>query len=75
MVGILAFASATRTASHVALLATASNRPLVLLQLDYLADGKLEAAAVVGVVILLLTLGAALLARAVGLHLGPGHER
>jgi iron(III) transport system permease protein len=75
VVGILAFASASRTASHVALLATASNRPLVLLQLDYLADGKFEAAAVVGVVILLLTVGAALLARAVGLSLGPGHER
>jgi iron(III) transport system permease protein len=75
VVGVLAFASASRTASHVALLATASNRPLVLLQLDYLADGKFEAGAVVGVVILVLSLGAALLARAAGIYMGPGHER
>jgi iron(III) transport system permease protein len=75
VVGILAFAAASRTASHVALLATASNRPLALLQLDYLADGKFEAASVVGVVILLLTVGAALLARALGMRLGAGHER
>jgi len=47
----------------------------VLLQLDYLADGKFEAAAVIGVVILVLTLGAALLARAAGIYMGPGHER
>ena len=75
VVGILAFASASRTASNVALLATASNRPLALLQLDYLADGKFEAASVVGVVILVLTAGAALLARALGMRLGAGHER
>ncbi len=66
VVGILAFSTASRTASHVALLATANNRPLVLLQLDFLSDGNFEASSVVGVVILLLTLGAALLARALG---------
>jgi iron(III) transport system permease protein len=66
VVGILAFSSASRTASHVALLATSSNRPLVLLQLDFLADGNFEGSAVIGVVILLMTLGAALLARAFG---------
>lgn len=70
VVGILAFSSASRTASQVALLATSSNRPLALLQLDFLADGQFESAAVVGVIVLLLTIGAALLAR--GFDRGQG---
>lgn len=63
VVGILAFSSASRTASHVALLATSATRPLALLQLDFLGDGMFESASVVGVVVLVLTIGAALLAR------------
>jgi iron(III) transport system permease protein len=69
VIAILAFTSASRTASHVALVASASNRPLALYQIDLLANGKFEAASVVGVVILALTMGVALLAKALRLDL------
>jgi iron(III) transport system permease protein len=68
VVGIVAFSSASRTASQVALLASAANRPLSLVQLDYLTDGRFEAASVIGVVVLVLTIGAAALAYLVGLR-------
>ena len=71
VVAILAFTNATRTASHVALLASASNRPLALYQLDLLTNGKFEAAAVVGVIVLALTVGVALLAKLLRLDLTP----
>ncbi len=71
VVAILAFTNATRTASHVALLASASNRPLALYQLDLLTNGKFEAAAVVGVIVLVLTVGVALLAKLLRLDLTP----
>jgi len=73
-VGILVFASASRTASHVALLASSSTRPLSLMQLDYMIGGTFEAASVVGVIILLFTVGVALLARVFGLDVGPHAE-
>jgi iron(III) transport system permease protein len=73
-VGILVFASASRTASHVALLASSSTRPLSLMQLDYMIGGTFEAASVVGVIILLFTVGVALLARVLGLQIGPSRE-
>jgi iron(III) transport system permease protein len=72
VVGVLTFAAAARSTSHIALLATPTNRPLSLLQLDFMADGSFEAAAVVGVVILFLTVGVALGARLLGLRVGPG---
>jgi iron(III) transport system permease protein len=68
VVGIVAFSSASRTASQVALLASAANRPLSLVQLDYLTDGRFEPASVIGVVVLVLTIGAAALAYLVGLR-------
>jgi iron(III) transport system permease protein len=73
-VGILVFASASRTASHVALLASSNTRPLSLMQLDYMIGGTFEAASVVGVIILLFTVGVALLARVFGLQVGPNRE-
>jgi hypothetical protein len=39
-----------------------------------MADGRFEAAAVVGVVILTLTVGVALVARIVGVQVGPRDE-
>jgi iron(III) transport system permease protein len=71
-VGILIFANAVRAVSLVALLSTRPIQPLAVLQLDYLADGSFEAASVVGVIILLLSVGVALLGRWVGLQHGPG---
>ena len=66
VVGILAFASSVKMTSHVALLATTETRPLSILQLNYMADGSYEAASVVGVITLVLTLGAAAVARFLG---------
>ena len=66
VVGILAFASSVKMTSHVALLATTETRPLSILQLNYMADGSYEAASVVGVITLVLTLGAAAVARYFG---------
>ena len=69
-VGMVAFISATRNIAGIALLVTNQNRPLAMLQLDYMVDGRYEAAAVVGVIVMLLTSGVALLARLFGLKLG-----
>jgi iron(III) transport system permease protein len=70
LVGAVSFISAARNVSTVALLATSGTRPLSLLQLDFMVEGRYEAAAVVGVIVVLLTTGIALLARVFGLRLG-----
>ena len=69
-VGLVAFISAARNIAGIALLVTSQNRPLAMLQLDYMVDGRYEAAAVVGIIVLLLTTGVALLARLFGLRIG-----
>lgn len=69
-VGLVAFISAARNVAGIALLVTNQNRPLAMLQLDYMVDGRYEAAAVVGIIVLLLTTGVALLARLFGLRIG-----
>ncbi|MFN0070793.1 MAG: ABC transporter permease [Chloroflexota bacterium] len=66
VVGLIAFIGAARNVAQVALLSNAQNRPLSMLQLDYMAEGKFEVAAVVACVILFLTVGLALAARAFG---------
>jgi iron(III) transport system permease protein len=71
VVGVLAFSAAARATSHVALLATHNTQPLSILQLNLLTDNNFEAASVIGVFILLLTVGVAILARLLGLRLGP----
>ncbi len=75
VVGVLAFSAAARATSHVALLSTAGNQPLSILQLNLMSDNNFEAASVVGVFILLLTVGVAFVARFLGLRLGPGAGR
>jgi iron(III) transport system permease protein len=70
VVGLLVFASAARATSLVALLATGAIKPLSMLQLNYMADGSYELATVVGVIILTLTIGVALIARLVSLRFG-----
>jgi len=70
VVGILGFMSASRNVSIVALLSSSSNRPLSMLQLDYLTEGRYEAAAVVGTILVLLTVVVAFLVRVLGFRKG-----
>lgn len=72
VVGLLIFASAAREISLVALLSSGAVKPLAMLQLNYMEDGSYELATVVGVFILMLTVGAALLARLVSMRTGAG---
>jgi iron(III) transport system permease protein len=69
-VGTVAFIAAARNVAGVALLVTSRNRPLAMLQLDYMVDGRYEAAAVVGMIVMLLTSGVALVARGLGQRIG-----
>jgi iron(III) transport system permease protein len=69
-VALLTFVAAARNVSGIAMLITGDNRPLAMLQVDYMVDGRFEAAAVAGVLIVALTTGVALAARAVGKRLG-----
>ena len=70
LVGAFAFISAARNISAVALIATSENRPLSLLQLDFMVEGLYESAGAVGVVVVLITVGVALIARVLGLRVG-----
>lgn len=70
MIGLLSFAAGVRNIGHVALLSTGAVQPLSVLQLNYLEDGSLEQASVVGVIIFLLIVGVAILARIIGLKMG-----
>ena len=72
---VLGFVSAARNISTVALLATSDNKPLAFLQLEYLTAGRNEAGAVVGVIVIALSVGVALLARMFGLRLTGGERR
>ncbi len=69
-VAILSFVQSSRNISSVVLLASSASRPLSLLQLDYMTEGRYESGAVVGVIVVLLTLAIALVARRFGLSLG-----
>ncbi len=70
LVGLINFIGATRDIASVALLAANDTRTLSLLQLNYIIDGKSEAAAVISVVVIALTIGIAVAARLLGLRLG-----
>lgn len=70
LVGAISFVSTARNISHLALLVTSSNRPLAVLQLDYMAEGRYEVASVVGVIVVVMTIGVCLLAKSFGLGTG-----
>ena len=72
---VLGFVGAARNVSHIALLSSSSNRPLSMLQLDYIVEGRYEPAAVVGIFLVLMTVGVALLVRTLGFRIGPQHEK
>ncbi|WP_328914502.1 MULTISPECIES: ABC transporter permease [unclassified Streptomyces] len=63
--GILTFNAAVSDVSTVVLLSSNNSRPLSLLLLEYSTSGALEQASVLGVLMSVITVGVALLARAV----------
>jgi len=70
LVGTLSFIAAARNVSTVALIATSRTRPLSLLQLDFLVESRYESAAVIGIIVVALTTGVALISRILGLRTG-----
>ena len=69
-VGMITFVGAARNIGNFALLSTTANRPLSMLQLDYVAQRKFEEAVVVACIIMFVSLAGALLARLLGLRGG-----
>jgi iron(III) transport system permease protein len=69
-VGMITFVGAARNIGNFALLTTTANRPLSILQLDYVAQRKFEEAVVVACIIMFVSLAGALLARLLGLRGG-----
>jgi iron(III) transport system permease protein len=70
LVATLKFMFAANATSSIILLATSNTRTISLLTLDFIYDGLRESAAVTTVIITLLTVGVALLGRALGLRIG-----
>ena len=66
VVGVISFIGAARNISQVALLSNTAIRPLSLMQLDYLSEGKYEVASVIATILLFVSLGLALVARRFG---------
>jgi iron(III) transport system permease protein len=66
VVAVMAFISAARDISHLSLLVSSDNQPLSMLQLEYIAEGRFEASAVIGVLIAGMAIVAALIARRLG---------
>ena len=73
LVGVLNFISAARDISSIVLLAANATKTLSLLQLDFMVEGRTEDAAVISVIVIVLTTGVAFLARMLGLRLGIRH--
>jgi iron(III) transport system permease protein len=70
IVGLQSFAAAVSAVSLIALLGSAANKPLSLLQLEYLDTGLFEPASAIGIVIFLLAVVAAVAARIVSSRVG-----
>jgi iron(III) transport system permease protein len=64
------FSTAARNVATIVMIATGGNRPLALLQIDYMIDGQYEAASIVGIFIVVLTWGVAMIARGIGRRFG-----
>jgi iron(III) transport system permease protein len=69
-VALLTFSSAARNVANIVMIVSGSNRPIAMLQVDYMVDGQYERASVVGVIIVLMTLGVVWIARIVGRRFG-----
>jgi iron(III) transport system permease protein len=75
LVGTLSFVVATTSTSSVILLASRDSVLLSILAIDYrLSGGKQEAASIVAIILLLLSVGAASLLRAFGMQMGVRHQ-
>jgi len=70
VIGVISFISAARNISQVALLSNTSIRPMSIMQLDYIAEGKYEVAAVIATILLFVSVILALVARVFG-YKGP----
>jgi iron(III) transport system permease protein len=70
IVGLQSFAAAVSAVSLIALLGSAANKPLSLLQLEYLDTGLFEPASAIGIVIFLLAVVAAVTARIISNRVG-----
>ena len=66
VIGVISFISAARNIAQVALLSNSAVRPLSLVQLDYIAQGKYEVAAVIATLLLVVSAGLAIVARRFG---------
>ncbi len=66
VVGVISFISSARNISQVALLSNTSIRPMSIMQLDYIAEGKYEVAAVIATILLFMSVILALVARVFG---------
>lgn len=75
VVGLQVFATAVSVVGIIALLGTGANQPLSILQLVYMDSGRFEAATIVGIVILAVTLVAALIARVFSARTGVARHR
>ena len=67
-VAMITFVGAARNIGNFALLTTSANRPLSILQIDYIAQRKFEEAVVVACIIMFISLAGALVARFLGLR-------
>ena len=70
LIGVLKFIFAAQKVSNIILLATSESRTLSLLALDQIGEGLREAASVTIIIVILMTLGLALMARFLGLRVG-----
>jgi len=73
LVGTTIFITSAREIASVALVATAGTKTLSLLQLDYVVQGRYGPAAVISFIVILMSTGLALAARAFGLRIGLRH--
>jgi iron(III) transport system permease protein len=68
VVGIIVFASTIRNVSTIMLLSSGDSKVLSILQVEFLSNGSLGPAAVVGTVIMLISIAAALVVRLISMR-------
>ena len=72
VVWVLNFVAAAGTAILPAILASAGSKTLALLQFEQVTSGRLEEGSIVGIFVVLLTVGVAIVARVFGFRVGLG---
>jgi len=70
VIGLEIFASANSAVAIISLLGTGATQPLSILQLVLIDSGRFEAGAVAGIIIMILTIGSAFLARYIATKAG-----